>query len=831
MSFGKIEFASAFSPLSAFPLDARDLMTKEEALAAAASAERAGSKNTTFYYGMRINVLEDVTLDDGTIEKEVVTYAITAANKLKKMSSTRYEEDMAALATAVTDASEAKTAVNTLREDLLKKSTVTDGLFGLLKTVNSKSLISTENDTNIDIEVPSVSEFLDKLVTINGISLEKTENVVNLDLLTTGDLNGYAKTGDIEGTYLSKLDASNTYVIASGLEDTIKATVRGYLRTVNSNPLYKTEEASGDIVITAGSDIDNEALSNMLSNYLLAETFRTFKGDHNTLDSAISSFITETDVNNILSDKGYLTELPEHSHDQYLTSIPNHTHTLSEITDYEEPVIPTKVSELENDAGYITNADIPTVVPSKVHYIDITLGHDHTGLTSKLTEQQQAALNDLFNAAINYPDSPGVIAYIRDTQINNEWCLVDKIVQVSSAGLTDWLTVQTTPKKVNDRLTTFTYKFKHEKYYDGRSLGWWLDTTSMQNCDIPTKLSDLERDIYYLTYGDIDASGYVKNNDMNLAIAEAIGGIEKLTKKIVDYVLIDSCEVVKDGNITQAEENVIYLVPDTVTPGPDIYIEYTIIDGKLTCIGDTSTNLEDFYTKDDINSLLDEKAAYDHTHPELHTHSNKDSLDKIIINENGTDSSVLTKKGYISKSDLFYGYATVNDANTAKTNAISDIKSYYTKDKIVEIIQEELNKYIQKIHLKTISSYKDNTLTSLFNTSSSTPENITFKTINGNSIIGDGDITIKAADGDGEAEVKSYVEVDTYTEDKRVLNEKIDNKVSNIVSDSNFIVILEDPSNSAVKRISFNIDRICAGSASVLIDNYGTGSPDEPESV
>ena len=163
MSFGKIEFASAFSPLSAFPLDARDLMTKEEALAAAASAERAGSKNTTFYYGMRINVLEDVTLDDGTVEKEVVTYAITAANKLKKMSSTRYEEDMAALATAVTDASDAKTAVNTLRDDLLKKSEVTDGLFGLLKTVNNKSLISTTDDTNIDIEVPSVSDFLDPL--------------------------------------------------------------------------------------------------------------------------------------------------------------------------------------------------------------------------------------------------------------------------------------------------------------------------------------------------------------------------------------------------------------------------------------------------------------------------------------------------------------------------------------------------------------------------------------------------------------------------------------------------------------------------------------------
>ena len=823
MSFGKIEFASAFSPLSAFPLDARTLLTKEEAEAAARSAERAGSKNTTYYYGMRINVLEEVELDDGTKEPVVVTYAITAANKLKKMSTSRYAEEMQALEDKIDAASDvantAKNDIDTLKVDLSKKSTTTDTLFGLLKTVNNKPLIASEGDTNIDIDIPTVSDFLNNLITINNRSLKKTDDFVNLDLLTTGDLNGYAKTGDIEGTYLTKVDASTTYVAATGLEDTIKATIRGYLRTVNSNPLYKTDNASGDIVITGGSDIDNEELFNMLSNYLLSETFREFKGDHTTLDSAISSFITETDVNNILNGKGYLTELPEHSHDQYLTSIPTHTHTLSEITDYEEPVIPTKVSELENDIKYVkaiyltTFQDMPEDMIEGVGYRDWTI------TDSSLIE----CLNDISN------DVPVHITYVGPASYPETSVSFRKN---SNSSIT--LNIDATAlSSSNDNYILQNYTHYAYKYVDGV---WKFDTdnstTDSHKLNIPTKLSDLERDIYYLTYGDIDASGYVKNDDMNLAIAEAISGIEKLTKKIVDYVLIDSCEVVKNGDITQAEENVIYLVSDPVMTGPDIYIEYTIIDGKLTCIGDTSTNLEDFYTKDDINSLLDEKAAYDHTHPELHTHDNKEALDQIIINASGSDDSVLTKKGYISRSNLFDGYATVGNVNSAKSEAINDIKNFYTKDKIVEIIQAELDKYIQKIHLKTISSHKDSTLISLFNTAASTPENITFKTINGNSIIGSGDITIKAADGDGEADVKSYVELDTYTQDKQELNQKIDNKVSNVVSDSAFVIVLDDPENSSVKRISFSIDCICAGNASTLTNNLnGTGSPDEPESV
>lgn len=55
--FGKLNFSVAFNPTSAFPLDARCYFNSLAlAKAAAATAERVGSKNTVYYYGQRLMV-------------------------------------------------------------------------------------------------------------------------------------------------------------------------------------------------------------------------------------------------------------------------------------------------------------------------------------------------------------------------------------------------------------------------------------------------------------------------------------------------------------------------------------------------------------------------------------------------------------------------------------------------------------------------------------------------------------------------------------------------------------------------------------------------------
>ena len=76
---GKLNFSVAFNPTSAFPLDARSYFTSyAEALAAAESAEPAGSTNTAYYIGQKLLVVTEESAD---------WYTITAAKGLQKEGS------------------------------------------------------------------------------------------------------------------------------------------------------------------------------------------------------------------------------------------------------------------------------------------------------------------------------------------------------------------------------------------------------------------------------------------------------------------------------------------------------------------------------------------------------------------------------------------------------------------------------------------------------------------------------------------------------------------------------------------------------------------------
>jgi hypothetical protein len=60
LNFGKVGFSVSFNPTSAFPLDARSYFESlSEAQAAAASAQPAGSKNSVYYYGQTLVVVEN----------------------------------------------------------------------------------------------------------------------------------------------------------------------------------------------------------------------------------------------------------------------------------------------------------------------------------------------------------------------------------------------------------------------------------------------------------------------------------------------------------------------------------------------------------------------------------------------------------------------------------------------------------------------------------------------------------------------------------------------------------------------------------------------------
>ena len=86
LNFGKLNFSTSFNPTSAFPIDARtyfeSLVSAQEA---AATAEEAGSANTTYYYGQILVVNEGGA---------VAAYQITPAKALQKLAATTSSGDL-----------------------------------------------------------------------------------------------------------------------------------------------------------------------------------------------------------------------------------------------------------------------------------------------------------------------------------------------------------------------------------------------------------------------------------------------------------------------------------------------------------------------------------------------------------------------------------------------------------------------------------------------------------------------------------------------------------------------------------------------------------------
>ena len=111
LDFGKLNFSTSFNPTSAFPIDARTYFESyEAAVAAAATAEAAGSSNTTYYIGQIFTVYED---------GEVSAYQVTAAKALQKLASTTASGDLASdVAALQSQVGALQTAMNTAESDI-----------------------------------------------------------------------------------------------------------------------------------------------------------------------------------------------------------------------------------------------------------------------------------------------------------------------------------------------------------------------------------------------------------------------------------------------------------------------------------------------------------------------------------------------------------------------------------------------------------------------------------------------------------------------------------------------------------------------------------------
>ena len=142
--------------------------------------------------------------------------------------------------------------------------------------------------------------------------------------------------------------------------------------------------------------------------------------------------------------------------------------------------------------------------------------------------------------------------------------------------------------------------------------------------------------------------------------------LNNILMMIVDSVDVYSGIILQDGKILAPQPGTIYLVPVKEFVATDIYKEYTLIDGALVCIGDTTVNLSEYATKVFVLTHLENYAKIEDV----------PTLDEFVkaIPETYVTEPELELKNYTNKS--YVDTELAKKAQSSHSHKLSDISDY-----------------------------------------------------------------------------------------------------------------------------------------------------------
>lgn len=210
-----------------------------------------------------------------------------------------------------------------------------------------------------------------------------------------------------------------------------------------------------------------------------------------------------------------------------------------------------------------------------------------------------------------------------------------------------------------------------------------------ENLAYQKEITDLQDKIDILN-GDATVNGSVDKK-----IADA----NHLTKEIVDTL----------PDVTDAKENVIYMIKDTSSTVEDVYKEYTLINGAIECIGSTSVDLSNYSTTDEVKELIKDELYVDNVipaHYEIADSSTPNALE-VVADGTATDcqidlSNVVDIGANIGDFVVFVDEVTTTDSKYAEKSSVYSKSE--TDEKIAEAVTGgtvSLDGYVQKTELET----------------------------------------------------------------------------------------------------------------------------------
>ena len=250
---------------------------------------------------------------------------------------------------------------------------IVDGMVDDVEIVNGNLVISFNTDAGKqDISIP-ISQIFDasNYYTSSQIDTMLADYVTNSSLTTT--LSDYVTNSSLSTTL-------GDYVTSSDLSTTLG----DYVETSDLTTTLSDYVTSSDLSTTLGDYVTNSSLSTTLSDYALDSDMTAAESDISSLDTRVtaleqggpvpSNVVTSNDGNEIVC----ITQAQYDAMDQagtldsdvfyYITDDTNNYVTQTDLANYLQQG--DNISDLTNDAGFITLSDVPT--PSNMVTTDTT---------------------------------------------------------------------------------------------------------------------------------------------------------------------------------------------------------------------------------------------------------------------------------------------------------------------------------------------------------------------------------------------------------------------------------------------------------------------------
>lgn len=349
--------------------------------------------------------------------------------------------------------------------------------------------------------------------------------------------------------------------------------------------------------------------------------------------------------------------------------------------------IPTKASELENDAGYITTADL---AGREVYTLNIS------GYTANqsVTPEQDLILSSLYDEQPHdVIKTPVVVTYVKDTQLDDNWRFITSVSTSPFTGMYDkYLTLySSTEMHKGDTNNTFTkcvYKFARNSY----STAWFLVNAEKLNLENVATEQFVKDSIDAINIPETDLSNYYNKSETETLVNEAVNGIEIPEPEKVDLTGYATEEWVENKKyLTEHQDLSDYakktdIPTDYLTSIPDEYVTETELANKgyLTDVSNKAdaehkhsiTDIADYVAPDlseyaKLSDIPDIETKADATH----THSINDIIDYVA-------PEIPSLEGYATKQDVADAISNIDFPDVPEVN----LDNYYTKTETADTI-------------------------------------------------------------------------------------------------------------------------------------------------